>query len=54
MANVKHLFFDIGGVMLTNGWDHASRVPSGDQTYDWMPLGCVAITCASPPRMGSA
>jgi putative hydrolase of the HAD superfamily len=25
MANVKHLFFDIGGVMLTNGWDHASR-----------------------------
>ena len=25
MANVKHLFFDIGGVMLTNGWDHDSR-----------------------------
>ena len=25
MASVTHLFLDIGGVLLTNGWDRAMR-----------------------------
>lgn len=25
MAKITHLFFDLGGVCLTNGWDHHSR-----------------------------
>lgn len=25
MTKITHLFFDIGGVCLTNGWDHVSR-----------------------------
>jgi putative hydrolase of the HAD superfamily len=25
MKKITHLFFDIGGVILTNGWDHLSR-----------------------------
>lgn len=25
MTKITHLFFDIGGVILTNGWDHISR-----------------------------
>ena len=25
MASITHLFLDIGGVLLTNGWDRAMR-----------------------------
>ena len=25
MSNISTLFFDVGGVLLTNGWDHVSR-----------------------------
>lgn len=25
MAEITHIFFDVGGVVLTNGWDHMNR-----------------------------
>lgn len=25
MSRITHLFVDIGGVLLTNGWDHHAR-----------------------------
>ena len=28
---IKTLFLDIGGVLLTNGWDHAARRAAADQ-----------------------
>ena len=30
MAKITHLFFDVGGVCLTNGWDHISREQSAN------------------------
>ena len=30
MTKITHLFFDIGGVCLTNGWDHVSREKSAN------------------------
>ncbi len=30
MTKITHLFFDIGGVCLTNGWDHVSREQSAN------------------------
>lgn len=30
MTKITHLFFDIGGVCLTNGWDHISREKAAD------------------------
>lgn len=36
MAEVTALFFDIGGVLLTNGWDRDSRVAAATQFHlDW-------------------
>lgn len=31
MSKIKVLFSDIGGVLLTNGWDHLSRKEAGIQ-----------------------
>ena len=36
MTKITHLFFDIGGVVLTNGWDHISRERSANYFgYDY-------------------
>ncbi len=36
MARIKTLFVDIGGVLLTNGWDHVSRRTAADKfKIDW-------------------
>lgn len=36
MAEVTALFFDVGGVLLTNGWDRDSRVAAATQFHlDW-------------------
>lgn len=36
MAKVTTLFFDVGGVILTNGWDRVSRKRAADQfKLDW-------------------
>ena len=36
MTKITHLFFDIGGVILTNGWDHISRERSANYFgYDY-------------------
>lgn len=36
MSRITHLFLDIGGVLLTNGWDHHSRKRAAkDFKLDW-------------------
>lgn len=30
-TNIKHLFFDIGGVILTNGWDRDHRIATAER-----------------------
>jgi len=36
MAKITHLFFDLGGVCLTNAWDHISRELAAEQfRYDF-------------------
>ncbi len=38
-SNITTLFLDIGGVLLTNGWDHNSRARAADKfslDYDEM------------------
>jgi len=36
MTKITHLFFDLGGVCLTNGWDHLSREKAADYfDYDY-------------------
>jgi len=36
MAKITHLFFDLGGVCLTNGWDHHSREKAAEYfDYDY-------------------
>lgn len=36
MAEITALFFDVGGVLLTNGWDRDSRVAAATQFHlDW-------------------
>ena len=36
MARITTLFWDIGGVVLTNGWDRSSRKEAGEAFHlDW-------------------
>jgi len=36
MTKITHLFFDLGGVCLTNGWDHLAREKAADYfNYDY-------------------
>jgi len=36
MTEIKVLFFDVGGVLLTNGWDRTSRRLAADEfEFDW-------------------
>ncbi len=36
MAKITHIFFDIGGVILTNGWDHMNREEAAQAfNYDY-------------------
>ena len=36
MNNIKTIFFDVGGVLLTNGWDHLAREKAADHfEYDY-------------------
>jgi putative hydrolase of the HAD superfamily len=36
---ITHIFFDIGGVLLTNGWDHDSRKKAAEHfKLDWAEL----------------
>ena len=36
MPEITSLFWDIGGVILTNGWDHQSRMAAAQAFgFDW-------------------
>lgn len=43
---ITHLFFDIGGVLLTNGWDHAERARAAAK----FSLDAAAIEALHAPR----